>query len=109
MLFGELSYREFQPHKLFKDFAIEDIAIARFFKKQKQRIACLTGEKRIRCRMYRSYQEALCGPGHLLDKMKELWSYLGASFPGRKRQLEAIARSRTMAEYEGAAAALLGR
>jgi tRNA-dihydrouridine synthase len=58
--------------------------------------------------LYRSYQEALCGPGHLLDKMKELWSYLRASFPDRKRQLEAISRTRTKAEYERAAAALLG-
>jgi tRNA-dihydrouridine synthase B len=59
--------------------------------------------------LYRSYQEALCGPGHLLDKMKELWVYLGASFPGKKRQLYAISRSRIKAEYERAVAELLGR
>jgi tRNA-dihydrouridine synthase B len=58
--------------------------------------------------LYRSYQTALCGPGHLLDKMKELWSYLGSSFPAKRRQLEAIARSRSKAEYEKAAAEILG-
>jgi tRNA-dihydrouridine synthase len=58
--------------------------------------------------LYRSYQGALCGPGHLLDKMKELWTYLGASFPEKKRQLAAIARSRTREEYERAAGEILG-
>lgn len=61
MLFDAFTYRKIQPHKMFKDFAVEDIAIARFFKKQKLKIACLTGEKRIMCRMYSSYKEAVNG------------------------------------------------
>jgi len=59
--------------------------------------------------LYRSYQEALCGPGHLLDKMKELWTYLGASFPSARRELAALGRSKSKAEYERATAAILGR
>jgi tRNA-dihydrouridine synthase B len=58
--------------------------------------------------LYSSYRAALCGPAHLLDKMKEVWTYLGASFPEKRRQLEAIARAKTTAEYERAAAAILG-
>ncbi len=61
MLFNAAAYKKMQPHKLFKDCAVEDIAIARFLKKQNSKIACLTGERRIRCRMYTSYQEAING------------------------------------------------
>jgi tRNA-dihydrouridine synthase len=58
--------------------------------------------------LYRSYREVLCGPAHVLDKMKEVWSYLGSSFPGAKRQLERLARAKSLAEYESAVLALLG-
>jgi len=61
MLFDALTYKNNEPHKLFKNCIAEDIVIARFFKKQKIKIACLTGEKRIRCRMYQSYTEAING------------------------------------------------
>lgn len=30
--------------------------------------------------LYDSYKTVLSGPGHLMDKMKEVWGYLGASF-----------------------------
>lgn len=61
MLFDASAYRKYQPHRTFKKSAAEDIVIARFLKKQKLKIACLTGEKRIRCRMYQSYREAVNG------------------------------------------------
>lgn len=61
MLFNALTYKKTQPHKTFKSSAVEDIAISRFFKKEKIKIACLTGEKRIKCRMYSSYNEAKIG------------------------------------------------
>lgn len=61
MLFNAATYDKIQPHMLFKKSAVEDISIARFFKKQRIKIACITGEKRIRCRMYKSYREALNG------------------------------------------------
>jgi len=61
MLFDAETYKKIQPHLLFKKSAVEDIGIARYYKKEKIKIACLTGEKRIECRMYSSYVEALNG------------------------------------------------
>ena len=61
MLFDASVYRKFQPHRHFKSSAVEDISISRFFKKKKIKIACITGEKRVECRMYTSYEAALNG------------------------------------------------
>ena len=61
MMFDATTYRKIQPHLCFKNSAVEDIAIAGLFKKQKLKVACLTGEKRIQCRMYKSYKEAVSG------------------------------------------------
>ena len=61
MLFDAETYKKIQPHLIFKNSAVEDIKIARYFKKEKIKIACLTGEKRIQCRMYKSYNEAVKG------------------------------------------------
>ncbi|MGC9375510.1 MAG: glycosyltransferase [Bacteroidales bacterium] len=61
MLFEAETYKKIQPHFLFKNSAVEDIKIARYFKKINLKIACLTGEKRIKCRMYKTYKEAMRG------------------------------------------------
>jgi glycosyltransferase involved in cell wall biosynthesis len=61
MLFDAETYKKTQPHLLFKNSAVEDIKIARYFKKIKLKIACITGEKRIKCRMYKNYNEAVKG------------------------------------------------
>lgn len=61
MLFDAETYKRLQPHEQFKKSAVEDIEIARFFKHHKIKTACITGETRIECRMYNSYQEALNG------------------------------------------------
>ncbi len=61
MLFEAETYRKIQPHLLFKNSAVEDIEITRYFKKEKLKIACLTGEKRIKCRMYQTYNDAVKG------------------------------------------------
>ena len=61
MLFDAEIYRKLQPHRLVKESPVEDIAISRLLKKQKIKIACLAGEKRIECRMYHSYSDALNG------------------------------------------------
>jgi glycosyltransferase involved in cell wall biosynthesis len=61
MLFDAEKYQNFQPHLVFRSSAIEDISIASYFKQKKEKIACLTGDKRIQCRMYKSYQEAMNG------------------------------------------------
>ncbi len=61
MLFDAGIYQRFQPHKQFKKSAIEDIVIARFLKKKGIRTACITGESRVKCRMYENYGQALNG------------------------------------------------
>lgn len=61
MLFESKTYFELEPHKQFKNSAVEDIAISKFYKRQKIKIACLIGEERIQCRMYDSYKDALNG------------------------------------------------
>lgn len=61
MLFDASIYRLNQPHRLMKQAVVEDIAIARYYKSQKIRVACLAGERRVQCRMYHSYREALEG------------------------------------------------
>jgi len=61
ILFESKTYFELEPHKQFKNSAVEDIAISKFYKKQKIKIACLIGEERIQCRMYDSYKDALNG------------------------------------------------
>ena len=61
MLFDAKVYNKLQPHKKFKDSPVEDIVLSRFLKKQKIKIACVTGEDRVKCRMYESYSEALNG------------------------------------------------
>ncbi len=61
MLFDAKVYKKLQPHRTFKSSPVEDIAISRYYKKEKIKIACLTGESRIKCRMYNNYQEALNG------------------------------------------------
>ena len=61
MLFDTDIYRAFEPHKRFKQEKVEDIQIARFLKQQKMKIACLTGNDDISCRMYERYEDAMEG------------------------------------------------
>jgi len=50
--------------------------------------------------LYFEYREAFDGQRHVLDKMKELWTYLGRSFPGAGEALKKIAKSTTFPGYE---------
>ena len=61
ILFDSEVYKKLQPHKEFKYSAVEDIKIARYYKKRKYKIACLTGYEDVKCRMYRNYKNALNG------------------------------------------------
>lgn len=61
MLFNAEIYNKIQPHKIFRFSPVEDIAISRYLKREKIKIACVTGEDRIKCRMYKNYREALNG------------------------------------------------
>ncbi len=61
MLFDAAVYRKLQAHQQLKAEAAEDIAIAKWLKKEQYKVACLSGDKRIKCRMYGSYKEAIHG------------------------------------------------
>jgi glycosyltransferase involved in cell wall biosynthesis len=61
ILFDAEIYMKLQPHREFKNSAVEDIEISRFYKKRKYKIACLTGYEDVRCRMYQDYKNAVYG------------------------------------------------
>jgi len=58
--------------------------------------------------LYARYREALSGPGHVLSKMKEAWTYFGRSLACPARALVAVARAKGFADYEAAVRAALG-
>ncbi|MBP1666432.1 MAG: glycosyl transferase family 2 [Bacteroidetes bacterium] len=74
MFFRSDIYRIIHPHKLMKGNMIEDISIAREFKKQGIKIACLLGDDKITCRMYRGFHEAVNGFS------KNVIEFFGGSF-----------------------------
>ncbi|WP_167611991.1 glycosyltransferase [Maribellus sediminis] len=61
MLFDAQTYKQQQPHEKHRLIRVEDISIARSFKKADIRIACLTGTNEIRCRMYSGFDNAVQG------------------------------------------------
>lgn len=61
MLFNAKTYRETQPHSNFRNNKVEDISTAHFFKQKGIRIACLSGNPSISCRMYNSFNDAVNG------------------------------------------------
>jgi glycosyltransferase involved in cell wall biosynthesis len=61
MLFDAEVYRRMRPHETMRKNKVEDIAIARNFKREGIKIDCLTGNSSIRCRMYPGYYEAILG------------------------------------------------
>jgi tRNA-dihydrouridine synthase B len=84
-------------------------AVANPFLAEEIRTGGVTGDRVVRLRawhdcLYQSYRGALSGPRHVLDKMKEVWTYLGASFPGGQKRLGRIARATTFLDYEIAVA-----
>ena len=74
MLFDAKTYNKLKPHEQFKANKVEDIAIARYFKKKKKKIACLLGTDSVRCQMYGNYKEAINGFS------KNIVSFFGGSF-----------------------------
>lgn len=57
----------------------------------------------------KGYADILSGPAHLLNKMKETWTYLADSFEGGEAVRPHILRARGMADYEKAVASLFRR
>jgi len=56
-----LTYKLELPHELLKSEKVEDIQIARHYKKEQYRTACIAAKDQISCRMYNGYDEALNG------------------------------------------------
>ena len=61
MFFDAAVYRSLMPHKHMKSNKVEDIVIARYYKREGRKIACLTGDASIQCRMYTGYGDAIRG------------------------------------------------
>ncbi len=61
MFFDRTSYLLHRPHEKMKSNKVEDIEIARFYKRQGIPVACLAGDGRVTCRMYRSFGGAVNG------------------------------------------------
>lgn len=56
--------------------------------------------------LFEAYTEVLSGPSHLLNKMKEIWAYLGKSFTGVDKLLSNLSRTKTVDEYNSAVDAI---
>lgn len=74
MLFKAVDYRKTEPHLIMKDIRAEDIATARYLKRQGLRVACLAGNDEIQCRMYTGFRDAVNGFS------KNVTAYFGNSF-----------------------------
>lgn len=61
MLFDAAAYRALQPHRAVRGEAVEDIAIARLYKRCGRRVAVLLGRCDIECRMYEGLSDAVDG------------------------------------------------
>lgn len=61
MLFHRATYDTLRPHEAYRHSKAEDIDIARYFKRQKRKVSCLTGEAGIYCRMYNDLRSAING------------------------------------------------
>jgi glycosyltransferase involved in cell wall biosynthesis len=61
MLFNAEVYKNILPHEKMKSDKVEDIKIARYYKNEKIKIACITGKESVSCRMYSGFLEAVHG------------------------------------------------
>jgi glycosyltransferase involved in cell wall biosynthesis len=61
MFFNAQQYKSLLPHERMKDNKVEDIAIAKFYKKNNIPVSCLVGNDEIRCRMYFDFVGAVNG------------------------------------------------
>lgn len=61
MFFGTEEYKSMRPHEMMRNDKVEDISIARAYKKRRLKVACLLGDDMITCRMYEGFNEAVTG------------------------------------------------
>ncbi|NLJ43521.1 MAG: glycosyltransferase [Bacteroidales bacterium] len=61
MFFRAGAYKELMPHEKVRNNMVEDIHIARMFKKAGKNVSCLLGDNDLSCRMYRGFRDAVNG------------------------------------------------
>lgn len=61
MFFEKENYMKLLPHQVMKAEKVEDIKIARYYKKKNLKVACLASEPNVKCHMYKSYKESVNG------------------------------------------------
>ncbi len=74
MFFEAQTYHRLKPHEIVQSNKVEDIQIARLYKKSRLKIACLASVRDISCRMYRGLDEAIQGFS------KNMLAFFGNSF-----------------------------
>lgn len=79
--------------------ALENSSEQKEKKEQKEQIKRLWEFHR---QIYEGYQEIMSGDRNVLFKMKEIWFYLGESFPDSKKELKRIKKAEKKADYEAA-------
>ena len=57
--------------------------------------------------LYRALKEKLCGPGHLLGRMKQVWIYFIHAFPGQEKLLKKITRASSEKSFQKAVEVVL--
>jgi glycosyltransferase involved in cell wall biosynthesis len=61
MFFDAEKYRRHLPHQRFKDSAVEDIRISRYYKTKRLGTTCIAADKNLSCRMYEGYRDSVNG------------------------------------------------
>lgn len=74
MFFDAHIYRNIKPHLALRNNKVEDIEIAKLYKNNAIKVACLTGNDEITCRMYNSFKDAVHGFS------KNVIMFFGSSF-----------------------------
>ena len=63
--------------------------------------------RRFHDRLYEDYRALGMGDKNVLFKMKEIWCYLGKSFPEKEKVLKKIRKAERLEKYEAAVEELL--
>ena len=74
MFFTAKEYREMMPHEKMKKEKVEDILIARAYKRMEFKVACMLGDDSTTCRMYFGFSDAVKGFS------KNVTEFFGGSF-----------------------------
>jgi tRNA-dihydrouridine synthase len=74
-------------------FILEEFKTRKLVFRDVERLKCFHDE------LFEKNIERLCGPSHLLGKMKEFWGYLANSFDNSKKVLKKIQKKTSINEY----------